>query len=414
MWKTTAVINWSRVKQRLDFEFKRIKQQGTVHIFLKAVGKIASIVLWVFLLPITCLLHLAGYRRVTVFTERIGHLAIEPDCLLKEQALGQIPKRKWIMLTPPGRVANEHLLSYWQPYFIIIRHPILCYLIQSMSKWILMRDDISHYILAINKAQAAYRIYSEWGNKSPILKLNQEDEKWAAIKLIELGLPKDAWFVCVHVREPGFSPIDEELHSHRNASIKNTIPAMKEIIRRGGWVIRIGDPTMTPLEKIPNVIDYAHHPMKSARMDIILCAKTRFLLGNTSGIALVSSVFGVPCALANTTPVSAFGVGVQDITLHKRLWSTELNRYLNFSETIDSPISNFIYASQFRKLNIRLEENNSIDLKQLVHETFLLIGSPKQSMPKSQLKQASMLLPHQYGYGGTNNILHPSTSPNHS
>lgn len=402
-------MNWPHIKQRLTFEARRIKKQGSWQIFRKLISKSSSIALWIILLPITSLLHFAGYRRVTVFTDRIGHLALEPDCLLKEQALGHIPKHKWIILAPHNRVANEHLLSYWEPYFIIVRHPALCYLISSMSRWALMKYDISHYILAVNKAQAAYRIYAEWGGRPPILKLSEEDERWAQTQLAELGLPKDTWFVCVHVREGGFSPIDEELHSHRNGSIENTIPAMQEITRRGGWVVRIGDPTMTPLKSMPQVIDYAHHPLKSERMDIILCAKAKFLLGNTSGIALVSSIFSVPCALANMTPVSAISIGIKDITMHKLLYAKNLESYLSFSEIMDSPVSNYMYANQFQDSNISLVENSPTDLKILVNKTFKLFTSNENHEPELENNYKNIFLPHHYGYGAVNRILHPIT-----
>lgn len=347
------------------------------------------------------LLHLAGFRRVTVFTDRIGHLALEPDCLLKEQALGHIPKRKWIILAPPRRVANEHLLSYWEPYFIIVRHPILCYFINSMSRWRLMRYDISHYILAVGKAQAAYRIFAEWGDRSPILKLSQEDERWAAIKLKELGLPDDVWFVCIHVREGGFSPVDEELHSHRNGSIENTIPAMQEITSRGGWVIRIGDPTMTPLAKMPQVIDYAHHSMKSARMDIILCAKTKFLLGNTSGIALVSSVFGVPCALANMIPLSVLWFGKKDLCISKLLYLEDEKRYMKFSEILKSPIGEFQYAAQYEGRAILVEENTSNDIEELVIEMLKSLSNHFETNEEDihlQSKFISLFEKHHYAF----------------
>jgi putative glycosyltransferase (TIGR04372 family) len=365
MWN---VVNQPYVKQRLAFDFRRIKRQGIFYIFRKTITKSLSFALWFFLLPATLLLHFAGYRRTTVFTDRIGHLALEPDCLLKEQALGHIPKRKWILLAPPGRVANEHLLSYWETHFIIVRHPMLCFLISSMSKWLLMRYDISHYVQPTGKPQAAYQLYAEWGSKPPLLKLNEEDEHWADEKLKELGLPVDAWFVCVHVREPGFSPVDEELQSHRNASIQNTIPAMQQITRCGGWVIRIGDPTMTPLTKIPRVIDYACHPLKCDRMDIILCAKARFILGNTSGLAIVGSIFGVPCALANIIPVIAVGFGIHDINIPKLLWSTQLSRYLTYPEILASPISSFVYARLYQENNIIPKENSSEDIRWLVLE----------------------------------------------
>lgn len=377
-------INWPHIKQRLTFEARRIKSQGIWTISLKLISKSSSITLWFVLLPITALLHIAGYRRVTVFTDRIGHLALEPDCLLKEQAMGHIPKRKWIILAPPNRVANEHLLSYWEPYFIIVRQPSLCYIINSMSKWLLMRHDISHYVLAVGRTQTAYRIYAEWGDRPSILKLSEEDEQWANEKLKEMGLPGNAWFVCVHVREGGFSPIDEELHSHRNGNIENTIPAMQEITSQGGWVIRIGDQTMTPLTPMPQVIDYAHHPIKSARMDVILCAKAKFILGNTSGISIVGTIFGIPCALANIVPVTAIGFGIYDINIPKIIWSNKLLRYLTFDEILNSNTAYFNYAYLYTNNNITPNENTPEDITLLTKDMMISRGIIKTKPNKKQ------------------------------
>ena len=44
--------------------------------------------------------------------------------------------------------------------------------------------------------------------------------------LREMGITKDAWFVCLHVREGGFWR-DENLSATRNASIENYIEAIK-------------------------------------------------------------------------------------------------------------------------------------------------------------------------------------------
>lgn len=401
------MINWLHFKQRLNFEFKRIKRLGFLAILKKTLLKVSSIFIYFLFLPITLLLHLAGFRRVTIFTDRIGHLALEPDCLLKEQTLGQIKKRKWIMLAHPSRVANKYLLSYWEPYFIIVRHPLLCHLVISMSKWLLMRYDVSRYILAIDKAQDAYRIYSEWGDRSPILKLSPEDEVWAHNKLKELGLPKNSWFVCVHAREGGFSPVDEELHSHRNSNIENTIPAMREIIRRGGWVIRIGDPSMKPLTPIPQVIDYAHHSLKSEKLDLILCAKARFILGNTSGISLVGTIFGTPCAIANSIPVSTLWLQKKDLCIPKLIWSKNKARYLRLDEIFVSEIANFHYASLYKHNDLEIIENSAEDILLLTQEMITSLNNNtdvETKLSEYQNYVASLFKPNHYSFGSAASI----------
>ena len=392
------LINWRWLK----FELRRLRQARPRSLIRKAATKLIGVILGLMLLPVTALLHLAGFRHVTIFTDRIGHLALEPDCLLKEQALGHIPHRKWIMLAPPGRVANEHLLTYWQSHFYIARSRATCFLIASMSRWGLMRYNIDHYVRAIGRAQAAYRIYAEWGDHPPLLVLSAEDKIWGAELLKDLGIPENAWFVCVHAREAGFSSIDEVLHDHRNSHIENVIPAMLEIVARGGWVIRIGDPSMSPLPAMDHVIDYAHHRLKSPRLDIILCSKARFILGTTSGVALVGTIFGVPCALANMIPISAMGVGQQDISIHKLHWSLREDCYLSFRDTFSSKLSRAQYGRDYTDAGIRLEENTPEDIKALAIEMLdRVAGNAVDDKDGIALLQEfrSLLMPDHYSYG---------------
>lgn len=354
--------------RRLAFEWRRIRRMSLATFVWKLVLKLLGLALGLLLLPVAALLHLAGYRHVRIFTDRIGHLALEPDCLLKEQALGLAPHKKWIMLAPPGRVSNEHLLAYWQPHFLVVRNGWACFLVTSLSRWGLMRHDMTPYILAVGRAQAAYRIHREWGTRPPLLALTREDVEWGREMLARMGIPDEAWFACVHAREAGFSPIDEELQQHRNSSIEYVIPAMQEIVRRGGRVIRIGDPTMQPLSPLPGVIDYAHSPYKSARMDVVLCARARFILGNTSGIGLVGTVFGVPCAAANLIPLSTLWFGERDISIPKLFWSRELGRYLRIDEVLDSSAANFHYAALYEEAKIDPVENSAQDILMLTIE----------------------------------------------
>src|SRR5256885_8476241 len=60
-------------------------------------------------------------------------------------------------------------------------------------------------------------------------------------------------------------------------------PAVQEITRRGGWVVRLGDPTMEPFPPTPAVIDYAHSRLKSPATDVFLCGACRFFIGVASG-----------------------------------------------------------------------------------------------------------------------------------
>lgn len=397
----------------LQFEFHRIRQMQPLHLAGKASSRLIGLGLGFLLLPLTALLHLAGYRHVTIFADRIGHLALEPDCLIKEQTLGSIPARKWIMLAPPERVANEHLLTYWQPYFRIVRNRTGCFIIASMSQWGLMRYDLGHAVRAVGQAQSAYSTYASWGNRPPLLTLSPADQQWGRQMLMQMGLPEGAWFVCAHAREEGFSPIDESLHSHRNSSITYQKLAFEEIVNRGGWVIRIGDTSMKSLRDapsisgMPQVIDYAHHPLKSARLDIVLCAMARFILGNTSGVALVGSVFGTPCALTNMVPLAAIGVSPLDLSIPKLHWSVAENRYLSFAEIFNSRMSQSQYNSEFVSFGIRLDENSPEEIRDLAIEMLASLDSSKTKNtagnPLSD-KFLAMLGSQHYSFGTSSRV----------
>jgi putative glycosyltransferase (TIGR04372 family) len=371
----------------LAYEIARISAMPTSQIIKKIVIKLAGLSVGILLIPLTLIFHILGYRYVNFFCDRIGHLAIEPDCLLKEQKLFLIPARKWILLAPPNRIANEHLLTYWEPEFIIIRSSAYCFLIKSMTYFGLMIHDVSSYARIQNKAQKSYQVFSKWGNRTSLLKLNNSDLTWRKSAFKKLGLPDDAWFVCVHAREGGYSPIDESIQSYRNSSIENYLPAMRYITSRGGWVVRIGDKSMKPIPEMENVIDYSHHPNKSDRLDIILSASCKFMLGSTSGISLVSNIFGVPVAVANLAPPADLWYGAKDISIPKRIWSHHLHKHLSLEESLKYPHGCYRYTNDFIKLGLELTENEPDDILELIKEMMFRLSNAEFELQEDTLSK---------------------------
>ena len=109
----------------------------------------------------------------------------------------------------------------------------------------------------------------------------------------KIGIPKNSWFVCLHVRGRGFhndNSISLSSVLDRNPNILNFIPAIKEITSRGGWVVRMGDSTMEPLPSMENVIDYPFTKYKSEFMDLCLIQNCRFFFGGQSGLQNFANV----------------------------------------------------------------------------------------------------------------------------
>lgn len=392
----------ARVRARLH----RVAREGAVHTAGQMLDVAASAIAWLLLLPLTLLLHLAGFRRLTVLVGRIGHLAAEPDSFLKARALGLVPPGRYFMLASRSAVANETMLAYWKRHVRVIRVPIASWVIRAMSRWLLMRHDMSEYVLKVGASQKIYAINARWQNRAPLLAVTPEDRAWSDAKFLELGVPAGAWFACVHVREAGFSPSDEIVHAHRNAHPQAVRPALQEIVRRGGWCVRMGDPTMTRLEPMTGLVDYAHHPIRSARLDVLLCARARFFLGNTSGLALVSSVFGVPSALANMIPLSVLGVLLRDISIPKLLRDPH-GRLLTFAEILESAAGDYRYSALYEAAGLAPVENTAEEILGLVREMLDRLDGIWSAVPEDdelQRRFTSLLRPGHYAYGAASRV----------
>lgn len=392
-----------RIRARCD----QALAEGIVVTALQFLEFAASALIWLIFLPVTLLLHLAGFRRLTVLVGRIGHLAAEPDCYLKARTLGLLPPARYFMTAPRGAVANASLVQYWKAHISIVEQPKVCWFLQAMSRWILMRHDMSRYVLKLGASQEIYRLNSEWQGREPILKASESDLTWSDEKFTELGMPKGAWYVCVHVREAGFSPSDESAHAYRNSSPKALQGAIEEVVRRGGWCVRMGDPSMTPMSPMQGLIDYAHHPLRSDRLDVLLCARANFFLGNTSGLTLVSSVFGVPSVLANLTPIAVRAFLPGDIFIPKLMRDKGNHQLISFPQALGSPIGDFRYTRLFSDAGIEVVENTEEDIKALVVEMLNRIdGNLARTEKDDALQRAydALYRPGHYSYGSASRV----------
>ena len=87
------------------------------------------------------------------------------------------------------------------------------------------------------------------------------------------GVPKGAWFVALHVREGKWDRTKTGAFGVVNAEIGTYLSAITAITRRGGWVVRMGDPGMQPMPPVPNVLDYCHSDIRADWMDIFIAAR---------------------------------------------------------------------------------------------------------------------------------------------
>lgn len=340
--------------------------------------------------------------------DRIGHLCVEPDCFIKEGVLGLRPQYRGVVLMPKRMQANQALLAHWSKHLSVITSEFFYHVLRPFLLFARNRYETHQYAVAIDGTAQCARIYAEWADRPPILMMSERDRERGFACLEKMGAPRDAWFVCVHSREGGYSPSDEHLHSYRNSDIETYSLAMRAITERGGWCVRVGEKTSKRLPHHDRVIDYAHSPFKSDWMDVFLCANCHFFLGNSSGLYLLSSVFGKRSALANLMPMSgAMPVGFNDIGIPKLLRNRKTGQLLGYDELLKSEIANFRFTSQYEAHDVLVEDNSPEDIRELAVEMLQSVDGTIAYEKDDELNQGrfqALMRPGHYSYGAASRI----------
>lgn len=317
------------------------------------------------------------------------------------------PKKLVLLRHPKAPINNPCFLNYWSQHISIISDPCLVELLSPLEKCLTVPID---WIMPLReKAMITHRtlgmVRDQWvkEKRPPILTLSNEDYErgWDCLK--SLGVPKDAWFVCLHVRESGWNDQDDYSEDFRNSDINSYSLAIKAVVDAGGWVIRLGDPSMTPLLDMPHVIDYAHSDAKSDWMDVFLCAQCRFLIGTSSGVFSFAMAFGVPLVLTNFLAAHAiYYISSQDIFIPRICRLKKENRPLSFKELISPPIGLLSTQFYYDQRDIEVIENTPEEIRDVVMEMLARIdGTLKYSEGdedcQEQFKSMIKVCSHLYG-----------------
>lgn len=194
----------------------------------------------------------------------------------------------------------------------------------------------------------------------------REKAEDASARLASLGLPEDAWFACLHVREGGFLK-DQSIE--RNADIMNYLGAIEEVTSRGGWVVRMGDASMRRLPQMDRVIDYPFTSAKSELMDVYIISRCRLYIGMSSGIYEIAILFQRPIILTNMWSwLFPFPQKRGDLSLLKHLYSKSNGRYLSLREWLEEPFASHFFYTVGE--NYTFHENDSDELREVVRESF--------------------------------------------
>ncbi len=237
------------------------------------------------------------------WTGPLGHISLL-DTVIKLKELDLLSVEQRILLYDSQYSSNGALLKLFLPKILNIKSDVK--LIEKFTqKYDSVVDQVPIYRLKtkiVDQWSAIDIANQGWSkeHRDPVIKVPEPINERGLSILKRWGLPSDAWFVVIHVREG-----DHRAHARlQNADIATYFPMMQEIVSRGGWVIRMGSPLMTPLPEMKNVVDYAHAIERVDWMDVFLWAKAKFSIATNSGGSEAPMCFGTPVIRTN---YSSFG-----------------------------------------------------------------------------------------------------------
>ena len=309
---------------------------------------------------------LRGSVRIGVLqANRIGHLAGNVEVHLCESDAGMHKGMEiWFA---PGEVCNAHLLKMWSRVITIDRTgfvEIIWKVNRLFNGWELVEIPSGNLDRDVNNLLEKYH---------PHLSFTDAEEECGQRELRRMGIPKDAKWICLIVRDSAYLP-ELSYHAYRDSDIDSYIDAAVYLADRGYYVVRMGAKMAKPLPfTSKRIIDYAdfsdstlNSNVRSDFMDIYLAAKCSFAISTSTGLDAVCSAFRCPICYVNFVPLEYLPTWNRSLAIWKHHWK-DGNR-LAPKEIWESGAGQFMRADQYAEAGITLVDNTPGEIREIVEE----------------------------------------------
>jgi len=287
-----------------------------------------------------------------------------------------------LLIKDDEKINNIALYNYFKPYLNIIENTSKFFKFNYLNDLLKIPLEIA---LPFKKKYYPWPIAMNFINqamkkinnpKFNHFKIREKDNEKGKNILKKMGVPSDAWYVTLHVRQ-GKKGIG---HNFRDSDPATYIKSIKEIISRGGYVIRVGDNSMSPLPKIDGLIDYPFTEFKSEFMDVFLGATCKFCLGTSSGYYSIPIFFGKPVLLVNfLNPLEYYSLNQGNMFLPKYLINKKNKSQIPIKSLFQFPINCYGSDEIFHKNDIAIIDNTEDEICSSVNEMFNILDNKKQN-----------------------------------
>lgn len=240
-----------------------------------------------------------------------------------------------------------------------------------------------------------HRVFSHPEFESFTVQIDTQYSEWARQELTRIGLPPDAWFVALHIRD-NFHKFDS-----RMATASNFEAAIDEIIGRHGWVIQFGLNTSRRVKPRKGFINLNENTEHHLKLHHYLLSKCKFLLTTNSGPAVVAWSFGTPVLQANTTSIgrNILKASKNSLYLPKHYYDQKGNQ-LSFSRIISGTLGySETSTKELAKLGISIRENSAREILDATRDMFMALENRASNLSLDKTLNEIRKNANAVGYG---------------
>ena len=313
-----------------------------------------------------------------LYSSRLGHFAVNTELYCCERDANiNFPKQKYKdFFYFTKYTSNKTLEKMWRRSVTILPSWLLkpIHKISNFFYSLLGKKNIHE----INSPSRSDRdIHNLFEKSNTHISFTENEEIKGKKTLEKFGLPKDAKFVCLIVRDRGYLSRNSEsensarwdYHDYRNGDIDKYVLASEELASRGYYVFRVGTHVEKPLKsKNIKIIDYANSDLRSDFMDIYLGAKCSFCVSTATGFDGIPVMFRKPIAYIVVPLGTILTNSKQNLILTKHHINKLTKKELSISEIFSSNVALSFRTEEFKNNNVVLQENTPEEIRDLVIE----------------------------------------------
>lgn len=203
--------------------------------------------------------------------------------------------------------------------------------------------------------------------------LDEENEA-GKLFLKNMGCINPKKFVCLNIRdslylEEKFPGTDFSYHNYRDSDCQTYELAVKELILRGYFIIRMGAKVRNKMiVDSDQFLDYPFSASSSDFLDVWLMANCAFCISTSSGLDSISNIYRRPVAYVNALPIGDFNSSnPRTIWMPKTVVNSK-KEPLSLQDLIDKNLISFHNLADLQKYNLGVIDNSPEEICDVVLE----------------------------------------------